>query len=135
MLLGYFDEMHEQTVRYLSSLSEDYLDRIVRWKPLVMVAVRLVSAISDDPIRRPGRVHSRRLRTRVDLRPASLDQVTAARRGHTPKDERVAREQTGPDRNGEEVADLGSARERMRGLSRKVRAAVAEETGTEVLDH
>jgi hypothetical protein len=47
-LLGYFDEMHEQTVRYLSSLSEDNLDRIVRWKPLVMVAVRLVSAISDD---------------------------------------------------------------------------------------
>ena len=50
LLTGYYDAVHEQTVRYLQTLTEADLDRIVdeRWDPPVSLAVRLVSVIDDD---------------------------------------------------------------------------------------
>lgn len=50
LLLGYYDEVHNETVRYVSGLGDDELDRIVdeRWDPPVTLAVRLMSVISDD---------------------------------------------------------------------------------------
>ena len=49
-LLGYLDAVHEQTITYVASLSDDDLERVVdtRWDPPVTLAVRLVSVISDD---------------------------------------------------------------------------------------
>ena len=50
-LLGaYHDEVHEATVKYVSSLTPPDLDRIVdtRWDPPVTLAVRLVSVVADD---------------------------------------------------------------------------------------
>jgi uncharacterized damage-inducible protein DinB len=49
-LTGYHDDVHDRTVRYLESLSDADLDRIVdrRWTPPVTLAVRLVSVINDD---------------------------------------------------------------------------------------
>jgi uncharacterized damage-inducible protein DinB len=49
-LTGYFDAVHERTVRYLSRLHDADLDRIVddRWDPPVTLAVRLVSVLDDD---------------------------------------------------------------------------------------
>jgi uncharacterized damage-inducible protein DinB len=50
MLTGYYDEVHEQTTRYVKGLHEKDLDRIVdeRWDPPVSLGVRLVSVIEDD---------------------------------------------------------------------------------------
>lgn len=50
LLTGYHDAVHEQTVRYLQTLGEADLDRVVdeRWDPPVTLAVRLVSVIDDD---------------------------------------------------------------------------------------
>ncbi|HTS98883.1 MAG TPA: DUF664 domain-containing protein [Streptosporangiaceae bacterium] len=50
LLTGYYDEVHEETLRYVRGLSEDDLDRIVdkAWDPPVTLGVRLVSVISDD---------------------------------------------------------------------------------------
>jgi uncharacterized damage-inducible protein DinB len=50
LLTGYHDAVHDQTVRYLSTLTDSDLDRIVdeRWDPPVTLAVRLVSVIDDD---------------------------------------------------------------------------------------
>ncbi len=49
-LLGYHDAVHSATVRYVQSLSDADLDRVVdeSWDPPVTVAVRLVSVLSDD---------------------------------------------------------------------------------------
>jgi hypothetical protein len=49
LLAGYLDATHEQSVKYLQSVSDADLDRIVdtRWDPPVTLAVRLVSVISD----------------------------------------------------------------------------------------
>ena len=48
--IGYHDDVHDRTVRYLSTLTDTDLDRIVdhRWTPAVTIAMRLVSVISDD---------------------------------------------------------------------------------------
>jgi uncharacterized damage-inducible protein DinB len=49
-LLGYHEEVHDRTVEYLRTVSDDELGRIVdpSWNPPVTLAVRLVSVISDD---------------------------------------------------------------------------------------
>lgn len=49
-LTGYYDAVHEQTIRHVTGLSDADLARIVdeRWDPPVTLAVRLISVISDD---------------------------------------------------------------------------------------
>jgi uncharacterized damage-inducible protein DinB len=50
LLTGYHDAVHAQTLRYVSGLSLEDLDRVVdeRWDPPVTLGVRLVSVINDD---------------------------------------------------------------------------------------
>jgi uncharacterized damage-inducible protein DinB len=50
LLTGYLDAVHEQSVAFVSGLSEEDLGRIVdeRWDPPVTLGVRLVSVINDD---------------------------------------------------------------------------------------
>ncbi len=50
LLTGYYDAVHARTVRYVGTLSDAELDRIVdeRWTPPVSLGVRLVSVIADD---------------------------------------------------------------------------------------
>ena len=50
VLTAYHDAVHEQTIRYVSTLTDADLPRIVdpRWDPPVTLAVRLVSVIGDD---------------------------------------------------------------------------------------
>jgi hypothetical protein len=49
LLLTYHDAVHEQVVGFVSTLTDDDLDRVVdkRWDPPVTLGVRLVSVISD----------------------------------------------------------------------------------------
>lgn len=50
LLGGYYDAVHEATLRYLRTVSDDDLERIVdeRFDPPVTLGVRLVSVLSDD---------------------------------------------------------------------------------------
>jgi hypothetical protein len=50
LLVAYYDEVHEQTIRYVRGLTDADLDRIVdeAWDPPVTLGVRLVSVIADD---------------------------------------------------------------------------------------
>jgi uncharacterized damage-inducible protein DinB len=50
LLTGYYDAVHEQTVRFVTGLGERDLDRIVdeAWDPPVSLGVRLVSVLDDD---------------------------------------------------------------------------------------
>jgi uncharacterized damage-inducible protein DinB len=50
LLTGYYDAVHEQTIRFVTGLTDADLPRVVdqRWDPPVTLAVRLVSVISDD---------------------------------------------------------------------------------------
>jgi len=50
VLTAYYDAVHERTIRYVSTLTDDDLPRIVdkSWNPPVTLAVRLVSVINDD---------------------------------------------------------------------------------------
>jgi uncharacterized damage-inducible protein DinB len=50
LLTGYYDEVHEQTIRYVRTLTDHDLARVIdeRWDPPVTLGVRLVSVISDD---------------------------------------------------------------------------------------
>lgn len=50
LLTGYYDAVHEQTIRFVERLTDAELPRIVdeRWDPPVTLGVRLVSVISDD---------------------------------------------------------------------------------------
>ncbi|RMI30191.1 mycothiol transferase [Nocardia stercoris] len=50
LLLGYFDAVHEQTIGYVSTLTDADLPRIVdtRWDPPVTLGVRLISVVDDD---------------------------------------------------------------------------------------
>jgi uncharacterized damage-inducible protein DinB len=50
LLTGYADAVGERSRRYLSSLDDEALDRVVdeRWDPPVTLGVRLVSVIGDD---------------------------------------------------------------------------------------
>lgn len=50
LLVGYHHAVHDRTVAFLSTLSDDDLDRVVdtRWNPPVTLGVRLVSVVSDN---------------------------------------------------------------------------------------
>ena len=50
LLTGYYDEVHDHTIRFVSGLVDDDLDRVVdeSWTPPVTLAVRLVSVLADD---------------------------------------------------------------------------------------
>ncbi|MEU0594204.1 mycothiol transferase [Streptomyces ardesiacus] len=50
LLTGYYDAVHEQTLRALRALTAQDLERVVddSWDPPVTLAVRLVSVLSDD---------------------------------------------------------------------------------------
>ncbi|GLY77652.1 mycothiol transferase [Actinoallomurus iriomotensis] len=50
LLTGYYDAVHEQTLRYVAGLKDADLDRVVdeAWDPPVTLGVRLVSVINDD---------------------------------------------------------------------------------------
>jgi Protein of unknown function (DUF664) len=50
VLTGYYDDVHEHTLRYVRGITDPDLDRIVdeRWDPPVSLGVRLVSVISDN---------------------------------------------------------------------------------------
>ncbi|MET8293574.1 DUF664 domain-containing protein [Streptomyces sp. NPDC005180] len=50
LLLGYYDAVHEASLRYLNGLAAGDLERIVdeRWDPPVTLGVRLVSVLADD---------------------------------------------------------------------------------------
>lgn len=50
LLTGYYDAVHEQTVRFVSGLDGPALDRVVdeAWDPPVTLGVRLVSVLDDD---------------------------------------------------------------------------------------
>jgi hypothetical protein len=50
LLTGYYDAVHADTLRYLRTVQEGDLDRIVdrRWTPPVTLGVRLVSVLDDD---------------------------------------------------------------------------------------
>lgn len=50
LLIGYFEAVHDQTIQYVSGLTDRDLDRVVdeRWDPPVSLGVRLISVISDD---------------------------------------------------------------------------------------
>ena len=55
LLVGYYDAVHEQTLRYLERIAEADLDRVVdrRWDPPVTLGVRLIS-VADDDIQHSG---------------------------------------------------------------------------------
>ncbi|MCR6486747.1 DinB family protein [Amycolatopsis sp. OK19-0408] len=50
LLTGYYDAVHEQTVKFLGGLDGQALDRVVddAWDPPVTLGVRLVSVLDDD---------------------------------------------------------------------------------------
>lgn len=49
LLRGYFDAVHDVTVRYVEGLTDADLDRVVdtRWDPPVTLGVRLISVLGD----------------------------------------------------------------------------------------
>jgi uncharacterized damage-inducible protein DinB len=50
VLTAYFDAVHERTMRFVATLTDADLPRIVdgSWDPPVTLAVRLISVVSDD---------------------------------------------------------------------------------------
>ncbi|GEB53172.1 MULTISPECIES: mycothiol transferase [Streptomyces] len=50
LLLGYFDDVHAQTLTFVRGLEDRTLDRIIddAWDPPVSLGVRLVSVLADD---------------------------------------------------------------------------------------
>jgi uncharacterized damage-inducible protein DinB len=50
LLVGYYEDVHQQTVRYVRGLTAADLDRVVdeAWDPPVTLGVRLVSVVNDD---------------------------------------------------------------------------------------
>jgi uncharacterized damage-inducible protein DinB len=50
LLLDYHDAVHEQTIRFVGSITDTDLDRVVdqSWDPPVTLGVRLVSVINDN---------------------------------------------------------------------------------------
>ena len=50
LLVGYYEDVHQQTLRYVSGLTAADLDRVVdeAWDPPVTLGVRLVSVVDDD---------------------------------------------------------------------------------------
>lgn len=50
LLVGYYDAVHDQTLRFVQRITNPDLDRVVdeAWDPPVTLGVRLVSVIEDD---------------------------------------------------------------------------------------
>jgi uncharacterized damage-inducible protein DinB len=50
LLTGYLDAVHQQTLRYLGTITDADLDHVVDegWDPPVTLGVRLVSVVNDD---------------------------------------------------------------------------------------
>lgn len=50
LLTGYYDAVHEQTLRFVTGLSDADLDEVIdaSWSPPVTLGVRLVSVVADD---------------------------------------------------------------------------------------
>ncbi|MEB3366342.1 mycothiol transferase [Saccharopolyspora mangrovi] len=50
LLTGYYNAVHEQTLRFITGLSDADLDEVIdaTWSPPVTLGVRLVSVIADD---------------------------------------------------------------------------------------
>ncbi len=50
LLVGYYDAVHEQTIRFVEPITDPDLDRVVdaSWDPPVTLGVRLVSVINDN---------------------------------------------------------------------------------------
>ena len=50
LLTGYYDAVHDHTIRFVEGLADDDLDRVVdeSWTPPVTLGVRLVSVIADN---------------------------------------------------------------------------------------
>jgi hypothetical protein len=50
LLVGYYDAVHEQTIRFVQRITDADLHRVVdeSWDPPVTLGVRLVSVIEDD---------------------------------------------------------------------------------------
>ncbi|MGI5404660.1 mycothiol transferase [Streptomyces sp. CA-135486] len=50
LLLGYYDAVHEQTLRFVHGLDDAALDSVVdeSWSPPVTLGVRLISVLADD---------------------------------------------------------------------------------------
>jgi hypothetical protein len=50
LLIEYVDAVHQRTIDYVSTLTDDDLDRVIDegWDPPVTLGVRLVSVIGDD---------------------------------------------------------------------------------------
>ncbi len=49
-LTGYYDDVHERTLAYLRTLSDDDLDEVIddAWDPPVTRGVRIISVVDDD---------------------------------------------------------------------------------------
>ncbi len=50
MLVGYYDDVHAATLRFVAGITDADLDRVVdrAWDPPVTLGVRLVSVVSDN---------------------------------------------------------------------------------------
>jgi hypothetical protein len=50
LLTGYYDDVHERTLAYLRTLSDDALDEVIddAWDPPVTRGVRIISVVDDD---------------------------------------------------------------------------------------
>ncbi|MCD2196246.1 DinB family protein [Actinomycetospora endophytica] len=50
LLTGYYDAVHERTLAYLRTLSDDDLDEVIddAWDPPVTRGVRIISVVDDD---------------------------------------------------------------------------------------
>jgi uncharacterized damage-inducible protein DinB len=50
LLVGYYDAVHQQTIRYVEQLTDAELARVVdrSWDPPVTLGVRLVSVVADN---------------------------------------------------------------------------------------
>lgn len=50
LLVGYYDDVHKRTIKYVRGLTDSDYHKIVdkRWDPPVTLAIRIVSVLSDD---------------------------------------------------------------------------------------
>lgn len=73
LLVGYFDAVHERTIAYLDTLTEEDLPRIVdtSWNPPVTLLVRLVSTLADDLQHAGQASYARGLAARAQISPTT----------------------------------------------------------------
>jgi hypothetical protein len=50
LLTGYYDAVHDRTIRFVEGLADDDLDQVVdeSWTPPVTLGIRLISVIADN---------------------------------------------------------------------------------------